>query len=790
MKRIKLFVGLILILLVALFLAPGGNAEAATKFKYKDYALGKTVTYYGTVPTYIVDGITADLSREPAMISERGIAYASVNGLFRDVLGAKTKYTKSKKMITITYKGHVLKMYVGSTVAYLDGEEIEAPCAPFRIKYKKSKQIANLVPTRFVAETLGMTYEWNSSDAIVTIDIPFYYELNDETVKYVGTKGKITFNGEDVEIYQTPSLIISDTALISTDTDVFDATGIDFAYDDETGVITLTYGENSLLYCVGSRIVYVNGLLSRCAVAPTIFYLYDVEEDVLYIPGRFTMENLGFYYNWNSETGTSEISTFEYIDSLKVPEDVTGEDDQGSTDNVGNADNGTENNTDNNTANNNTENNIADNNSEISNSDNSSTDSNITDNDNKSSSDDISGSNDNSGEDNSSESIMLNTSDESTNVSDTENVSDAEDGNDNIDNTADVATDVDTDNSGNTVSGNNEDNTDEVTEDDGKDSIEDDSEKVTLPRKLINVFNPNEGYKFFIDRDNCTQTLKLPVPNGVLASDFEMNEELLGCLTELVLKGDYSDFYTDALVDNTGEAILQIQVYYDPNTDETIFKIFSDVVLGCGLSDADDNFINVRMDFVKNIYKKVIVMDAGHGGHDPGAQHQGYNESDLNLKIVLNCRELFKDTDIKVYYTRIDDTFLSLYDRAAFAELVGADMFIAVHHNSSWYDTVTGTSVYWGDKDTSTSLNGLTSEKLAWRMLENLTAALDTKVFGEGAINKNFVVVRDSKAPAVLLEIGFMSNSDELSRLVKDKFSKKVARTIVDTVLEIYEEVE
>lgn len=739
MKRIKLFFGLVLILLVALFFAPGGNAEAATKFKYKDYALGKTVTYYGTVPTYIVDGITADLSREPAMISERGIAYASVNGLFRDVLGAKTKYTKSKKMITITYKGHVLKMYVGSTVAYIDGEEIEAPCAPFRIKYKKSKQIANLVPTRFVAETLGMTYEWNSSDAIVTIDIPFYYELNDETVKYVGTKGKITFNGEDVEIYQTPSLIISDTALLSTDTDVFDATGIDFAYDDETGVITLTYGENSLLYCVGSRIVYVNGLLSRCAVAPTIFYLYDVEEDVLYIPGRFTMENLGFYYNWNSETGTSEISTFEYIDSLKVPEDVTGEDDQGSNDN---------------------------NVSEI-------------DNANNENSDGIISESTDNGE--------SNTGDETNNGSADENVDNLENSDNNSENTSDAAADVDavTDDITDKETG-----SDENTEDDEEGSIEDDTEKVVLPRKLINVYNPNEGYKFFIDRDNCTQTLKLPVPNGVSSSDFEMNEELLGCLTELVLKGDYSDFYTDALVDNTGEAILQIQVYYDPNTDETIFKIFSDVVLGCGLSDAEDNFVNVRMDFVKNIYKKVIVMDAGHGGHDPGAQHQGYNESDLNLKIVLNCRELFKDTDIKVYYTRIDDTFLSLYDRAAFAELVGADMFIAVHHNSSWYDTVSGTSVYWGDKDTSTSLNGLTSEKLAWRMLENLTAALDTKVFGEGAINKNFVVVRDSKAPAVLLEIGFMSNSDELSRLVKDKFSKKVARTIVDTVLDIYEEAE
>ena len=57
-------------------------------------------------------------------------------------------------------------------------------------------------------------------NAIVTIDIPFYYELNDETVKYVGTKGKITFNGEEVNIYETPSLIMSDTALISTDTKI------------------------------------------------------------------------------------------------------------------------------------------------------------------------------------------------------------------------------------------------------------------------------------------------------------------------------------------------------------------------------------------------------------------------------------------------------------------------------------------------------------------------------------------------------------------------------------------
>ena len=313
---------------------------------------------------------------------------------------------------------------------------------------------------------------------------------------------------------------------------------------------------------------------------------------------------------------------------------------------------------------------------------------------------------------------------------------------------------------------------------------------MVLPLELINVYNTNDGYKFFIDKENCIQDLKLPVPESVSASDIEVFEDIIGCMTELTIAGDHRDFYKEAKVKNSGEAILQIQVYYDPNTDSTVLRLYSDLVLGCDITDIESGKVNVRMDFVKNLYKKVIVLDAGHGGHDPGAQAQGYNESDLNLKVILNAREMFKETDVKVFYTRVDDTFQTLYDRADFAELVGADLFISVHHNSSWYNTIKGTSVYYGDLDTYTSLNGLTSEKLANLMLNNLAENLDTEVFATGVIAKNFVVVRDSKAPAVLLEIGFMSCPEELERLVKDKFSRKVARTIVDTVLSIYKEAE
>ena len=711
MKSLKNILGLI-VLSILIILVPSFKAEAASGFKYKDYSLGKYVKHTGAIPKYNVDGLEADLSEQPAMISERNIAYASVNGLFRDVIGATTKYTKSRKCITITYKGHVLKMYIGETRAEFDGEEVEAPSAPIRIKYKKGKIMANLVPTRFVCELFGMEYNWDQEACTVYVNIPFYYEIDGETIKYVGTKGKITFEGEEVELYDAPSIIINDTALINSGSDIFEMSGVDFEYDEETDIIKISNEVHSLVYCINSRIVYVDGLLERCSVAPMMIYLPDKEDDVLYIPGRFTMENLGFYYYWNYETGTSEVYFVE--PNEPDPELINGMD-TGENENSG--DGGTD--------------------------------------------------------------VDVNQK-----AGNTENADSGESGN------VDDNTAVEDSNGSDTGSSENSNaSEDESTEDGNTGEDGNTEEDTTAPQKvLINVINTVDGYKFFIDKDDCVQTLKLPVPEGIESKDIELRETLLDCITDLVIKGDYSGFYKEAEIINSGESILQIQIYYDPAANETIIRLLSDIVIGCGVSDADDNSVNVRMDFVKNIYKKVIVIDAGHGAHDPGAQSEGYNESDLNLKVLLNCRELFKDTDIKVYYTRIDDTFLSLYDRAAFAELVGADMFIAIHHNSSWYKDVCGTSVYYGDKDTTTSLNGLTSETLAWKMLNNLAEALETKVFGEGVINKNFVVVRDSKAPAVLLEIGFMSNHDELSRLVNDKFSKKVAKVIFNTVMDIYEE--
>ncbi len=183
---------------------------------------------------------------------------------------------------------------------------------------------------------------------------------------------------------------------------------------------------------------------------------------------------------------------------------------------------------------------------------------------------------------------------------------------------------------------------------------------------------------------------------------------------------------------------------------------------------------------------KIVVLDAGHGGHDPGASGTdasgiGHCEKDITLSLVKKVRDVLVSNGVNVMLTREDDTYVELVERAEIANRANAAMFVSIHLNS--VDNVpnaSGTEVYFAAANNGTNY-GLTSEKLAGAVKSSLVGSIGTK--DRGVKQGNHVVTRTSKMPAVLVEVAFMSNVSEMTNLASDDFQNAAAQGIAQGIL-------
>jgi N-acetylmuramoyl-L-alanine amidase len=168
-----------------------------------------------------------------------------------------------------------------------------------------------------------------------------------------------------------------------------------------------------------------------------------------------------------------------------------------------------------------------------------------------------------------------------------------------------------------------------------------------------------------------------------------------------------------------------------------------------------------------------VVIDAGHGGADPGAVFEGRKEADDNLNLALELGEILRDAGLDVVYTRTDDITQTPFEKANIANNAGADLLISLHRNSSPQpDQYTGVETLVYDD------NGKKAE-LARRINENL-ATLGWKDLGVSE-RPGLVILRKSNLPAVLVETGFINN--EKDNLLYDNGFQEIAEQIADAVI-------
>lgn len=166
----------------------------------------------------------------------------------------------------------------------------------------------------------------------------------------------------------------------------------------------------------------------------------------------------------------------------------------------------------------------------------------------------------------------------------------------------------------------------------------------------------------------------------------------------------------------------------------------------------------------------VITLDPGHGGHDTGAQScHGTCEKTITLAVMGRVARMLNQVGAKVLQTRTDDTFIPLDDRAGLANTQHADVFVSVHCNSSpVHNSSSGTQVYYHSPQ---------SLPLATVIHTELIEALGLK---DGGIRQaNFLVIRKSCMPAILIELAFINNDKEEALLLTDEFQQRAAEAIV-----------
>jgi N-acetylmuramoyl-L-alanine amidase len=175
---------------------------------------------------------------------------------------------------------------------------------------------------------------------------------------------------------------------------------------------------------------------------------------------------------------------------------------------------------------------------------------------------------------------------------------------------------------------------------------------------------------------------------------------------------------------------------------------------------------------------KTIVIDAGHGGKDSGAIGDYFYEKSAVLSIALKAQAQLENLGANVIMTRDDDTFVELETRAAMSNAAHASMFVSIHLNATSEEYVNGTEVYYYP-------DGDTSVQLASTVQENLISQLGSVDRGTQAAD--FSVLRNTQAPAILAEIGYITNSAEAANLLTDSYQQKAATGIVRGLETYYE---
>ncbi len=284
------------------------------------------------------------------------------------------------------------------------------------------------------------------------------------------------------------------------------------------------------------------------------------------------------------------------------------------------------------------------------------------------------------------------------------------------------------------------------------------------------------------EKDAFTQQLRIELPPGVTKDDVTVDDNYVTQTILITIPDADEEYLYDYPMIGRSDHIDNL--IYESHKNLGVLEIALD-----GVYEIDKSFEGnyLYLDFLtpQELYDKVVVIDAGHGGKASGAVKQGIYEKDIDLAIVKQLKAIMDaDTEhnIGVYYTRTDDSNPSFDERVQLANKAHANLFISIHNNSTKsgrFSSISGTAVMYDEQKEDEQLG---TKHLAEICLDEVTSAL-------GSINKGLVpgneiyIIRTSEVPVALIEVGFMTNQQELDNLNSEEYQKQAATGIYHAIL-------
>jgi N-acetylmuramoyl-L-alanine amidase len=193
----------------------------------------------------------------------------------------------------------------------------------------------------------------------------------------------------------------------------------------------------------------------------------------------------------------------------------------------------------------------------------------------------------------------------------------------------------------------------------------------------------------------------------------------------------------------------------------------------------------------------VVVLDPGHGGQDSGAMCGGLLEKDLTLDVARRIDRLLDSEGIATLMTRLGDTYVSLADRATFANRIGNCIFVSIHFNEDNKPVASGVETYYPSHQIIAGSSVASWLPFLWRPLsespnpesQSLAGFIQealvarTRAIDRGTQPGRFFVITNVSSPAVLIEGGFLTNKEDISKLASEDYRDQIAAAVADGIL-------